>query len=139
MAVRQYLSTAPPSDSGGICIGGPLLQIIAHNFFHHSTLVSAGRQYQGSVLIKFLSFKAISAARRYNWNSQRSVCRLTFYLRIALCCRQIQTCGPCFFFFYRRIDPSYGSLSQHPLSSTQMSIYCSQTCRLHLLPIDKTR
>ena len=49
----------------------------------------------------------VSAAHRYNWNSQRSICRLTFYQWIALLCRRIQTCGSFFFFFYRRIDPSY--------------------------------
>ena len=87
--------------------------------------VSAGRQYRSLHIIFFItllwywqatdtravsssnSFKVVSAARQYNWNSQRLICRLTFYRGIALRCRRIQTCRPCFFFFYRRIDPSY--------------------------------
>ena len=118
------------------CIGGPLIRKTLLNDSNGWTVVSAGRRYQGGVIMHhFYQFHHIIfsifqfrisglpilgnyghqnhthhlvlVARRYQWNSKTSCCSLTFYRRIAWLYRRIRSSWACFIVFYRRIDPSY--------------------------------
>ena len=49
----------------------------------------------------------VSAARRYQWNSETSCWSLTLYRRIGCLCRRIRSSSACFVVLYRQINPSY--------------------------------
>ena len=88
-------------------IGGPPIPGNYGPQIHSPHLVSVARRYQGTMVIKFISFISyrrlgnyahqfhfhhlISAARRYQWNSETSCWSLTFYRQIACRCRQIRS------------------------------------------------
>ena len=60
-----------------ICIGGPPIRMALSNDSTGCTVVSAGRRYQRTLVMKF-GLPDVSAARRHTWNSMKSVCALTF-------------------------------------------------------------
>ena len=111
-------------------IGGPPIPGNYGPQIHSPHLVSAARRYQGTMVIKFISFISyrrpadarelcssisfssshisgppipgnychqfqlhhlVSAARRYQWNSETSCWSLTFYRRIAYRCQRIRS------------------------------------------------
>ena len=111
-------------------IGGPPILGNYGPQIYSPHLVSAARRYQGTMVIKFISFisyrrptdarelcssisfssshiggpsipgnychqfqlhRLVSAARRYQWNSETSYWSLTFYRRIMCRCRRIQS------------------------------------------------
>ena len=114
-------------------IGGPPIPGSYRSQVRLPHLVSAGRRYQGTMVLKFIlviSYRQppipgnychqfqlhhlVSAARRYHWNSETSCWSLTFYRPIACRCRWIRSSLPCFVVLYRRIDPSYGQVVTEP-------------------------
>ena len=64
-AARRYLSNALTSESWCFCIDGPPIQNKGPNDFNRCTLVSAGRRYKSFDIFLFHHFTLVSVACRY--------------------------------------------------------------------------